>query len=129
MRPEMELQGMRHIALRVRDIARSRAFYEGLLGLKVVWMPDPDNVYLTSGQDNLALHASAESTDGPQRLDHFGFLLPTKPSVDAAYEEVRRLGVPIAKPVKDHRDGSRSFYVADPDGNVIQLIYLPGLSA
>lgn len=119
---------MRHIALRVSDMSRSRKFYVDILGLKIVWEPDADNVYLSSGEDNIALHAAGANFDGPQRLDHFGFILPTKSAVDAAQDELRKKGVPIPKAVKDHRDGSRSFYAADPDGNVIQFIYLPGVS-
>ena len=37
-------------------------------------------------------------------------------------------GVPIVHPFKVHRDGSASFYCADPDGIVIQLLYEPQLS-
>jgi hypothetical protein len=39
--------------------------------MRVVWEPDPDNVYLSSGTDNLALHrAPAGTTSGA--LDHLG---------------------------------------------------------
>ncbi len=48
--------GMRHVALNVTDIAICEHFYVGLLGMKVEWRPDADNLYLTSGNDNLALH-------------------------------------------------------------------------
>ena len=48
--------GLRHVALRVGDIGKSLDFYTRILKLKVEWHPDPDNVYLTSGADNLALH-------------------------------------------------------------------------
>jgi len=37
-------------------------------------------------------------------------------------------GIPIVHPFKIHRDGSASFYCADPDGIVIQLLYEPTLS-
>jgi len=124
----MELQGMRHIALRVSDMARSRRFYVELLGLKVVWEPDADNVYLSSGEDNIALHAAKGNFDAPQRLDHFGFILATKAAVDKAQDELKKKGVTISKAAKDHRDGSRSFYASDPDGNLIQFLYLPGMS-
>ena len=50
------LKGLWHVALKVTDLKRSQAFYEGLFDMRVVWAPDADNVYLSSGRDNLALH-------------------------------------------------------------------------
>jgi catechol 2,3-dioxygenase-like lactoylglutathione lyase family enzyme len=44
------------MALNVKDMAACERFYVELLGLKGEWRPDVDNVYLTSGCDNLALH-------------------------------------------------------------------------
>jgi hypothetical protein len=41
----------------------------------------------------------------------------------------RSQGVEIVQPFKVHRDGSASFYCADPDGIIIQLLYEPTLSA
>ncbi len=58
--------GLRHLALNVRDMAAMKAFYVGVLGFAVEWEPDPDNVYLTSGRDNLALHR-ADDCRGPGR--------------------------------------------------------------
>ena len=49
-------RGMRHVALFATDLEASEAFYVDLLGMTVEWRPDDDNVYLTSGNDNLALH-------------------------------------------------------------------------
>ena len=50
------LLGLRHVALNVRDVRRSVDFYRNVLGMQVEWEPDPDNIYLSSGIDNLALH-------------------------------------------------------------------------
>ena len=36
-----------HVALKVRDVARSRAFYERRFGMRPAWTPDPGNAYLT----------------------------------------------------------------------------------
>ena len=48
--------GMRHVALNVLILEPMERFYVDLLGFDVEWRPDPDNVYLCSGVDNLALH-------------------------------------------------------------------------
>jgi catechol 2,3-dioxygenase-like lactoylglutathione lyase family enzyme len=118
--------GLRHLALRVKDPQASKRFYGDVFGMRVVWEPDPDNVYLSSGPDNLALHR-AEVAD-PGALDHFGFIVASKEDVDRLADEVRRHGVTIAAEPRDHRDGSRSFYCLDPDGLRIQVLYEPTLS-
>jgi catechol 2,3-dioxygenase-like lactoylglutathione lyase family enzyme len=94
--------------------------------MSVVWEPDPDNVYLSSGSDNLALHRDPVS--GPGTLDHLGFIVDTKEEVDRLAERFRQGGVRLAAEPTDHRDGSRSFYCLDPDGVRIQLLYEPTLS-
>ncbi len=128
----LPLRGLRHLALKVTDIARSRRFYEGILGMRIVWEPDPENIYLSLGSDNLALHQTAPgetlSPDPGQRLDHFGFIAETESDVDAVARKMEAAGVPIIKLPKRHRDGSYSFYMADPDGNVIQILYEPHIS-
>ncbi len=109
-------------------MAKARSFYQDLLGMRLVWEPDPDNVYLSSGMDNLALHTAKLEASDAQRLDHLGFILDTRESVDAWQRYLEKNGCDILKPTKDHRDGSRSFYVADPDVNMVQMLYEPNLS-
>ena len=125
------LKGMRHVALKVKDIKRSRRFYQEILGMEVVWQPDPQNVYLTSGSDNLALHELPHESDPgsvSQQLDHLGFVVETIERVKELEKEFQAKDVPIVHPFKIHRDGSASFYCADPDGIVIQMLYEPHLS-
>src|SRR5574341_2092794 len=120
-------RGLRHVALRVRDLPRAKAFYAELFGMEAVWEPDPQNCYLSSGCDNLALHAAGElsthTTDQP--LDHIGFLVATREAVWAAADALRTRGVPIIKEPREHRDGSCSVYCTDPDGNVVQVLFEP----
>ena len=128
------LQGLRHLALRVRDIRKSKDFYLRIFGMKVVWEPDPQNCYLSSGTDNLALHevptmpAEGEAPTMASPLDHFGFIAGNPQVVDTWAAWAEQNGVPIVTPVKRHRDGSYSFYLADPDGNTIQILYEPTIS-
>jgi len=125
--------GVRHLALRVRDLERSLDFYTGVMKMRIEWQPDPENAYLTSGSDNLALHqlaldgASAPAQPGPG-LDHFGFLVRRAEEVDAWAGELQARGVELVQRPKTHRDGARSIYFRDPDGNLIQLLYHPPIS-
>lgn len=106
--------------------------------MKVVWEPDRDNVYLSSGTDNLALHQipaaelSLYATQKGQFLDHFGVIMDTPDSVDRMFDQVHtqveRLGGTVVHRPKRHRDKSYSFYIADPDGNTIQILYEPTIS-
>jgi catechol 2,3-dioxygenase-like lactoylglutathione lyase family enzyme len=122
----MPLLGLRHLALRVRNPQASKRFYQQFFGMAVVWEPDPDNVYLSSGVDNLALHR--HPVEGPGALDHLGFIVDTREEVDRLASRFREGGVALAAEPRDHRDGSRSFYCLDPDGLRIQVLYEPTLS-
>ncbi|MBI4375587.1 MAG: VOC family protein [Elusimicrobia bacterium] len=118
--------GIRHIALKVRNLKAAEDFYCRILGYRVEWRPDPDNLYLNRDGDNLALHRCDWSGEGS--LDHFGILLKSAADVDAWASYLSRQGVALDKPPKTHRDGARSFYIKDPEGNGIQFIHHPPIS-
>ena len=119
--------GLRHLALNVTRMAEMKRFYIDLLGFAVEWEPDPDNVYLSSGIDNLALHR-ADTVAAHGALDHLGLIVREAGDVDrwASFLEAR--GVLIAAQPRTHRDGARSCYFKDPDGNSVQIIHHPPIS-
>ncbi|MEJ2620054.1 MAG: VOC family protein [Candidatus Thiodiazotropha sp.] len=123
--------GMRHVALNVRDMASSEHFYVELLGMEIEWRPDAENLYLSSGPDNLALHKTAvdQFDEAAQRLDHIGFFLATPEAVDEWFEFLNAHGVRMRNEPRTHRDGARSFYCYDPDGVVVQIICHPPVVA
>ncbi|PYU90189.1 MAG: glyoxalase [Acidobacteria bacterium] len=125
--------GVRHIALRVRDIERSLDFYTRVMKMTVEWRPDAKNVYLTSGNDNLALHEIDTPYQAPTAaltpgLDHFGFIVSQPEEVDEWARDLESQGIKLVQQPKTHRDGARSIYFHDPDGNLIQLLYHPPIS-
>ncbi len=121
--------GLRHVALNVVNLETCERFYVDLLGMAVEWRPDEDNVYLSSGNDNLALHRSKQAiAEDAQHLDHIGFIIDSIDAVDTWHAFLDKNGVDIAAAPRTHRDGARSFYVKDPDGNTVQLIYHPPIS-
>ena len=128
--------GLRHLALNVRDLEAMKRFYVELLGFTIEWEPDSDNLYLSSGVDNLALHRSPGPTGGdtsvPARaagaLDHLGLVVRRPGSVDEWAAFLASRGVTIDAMPRTHRDGARSCYFRDPDGNQIQVIHHPPIS-
>lgn len=125
----LPLIGLHHVALSVTRFRATRDFYVNVMQMKVEWEPDEDNVYLTSGRDNLAIHrAPGEPSESNQRLDHIGFIVPTEVDVDTWFQHVKEHHVKIVAAPKTHRDGARSFYCLDPEGTTVQIIYHPPLS-
>ena len=120
--------GLRHLALNAVALDEMRRFYVELLGFAVEWQPDADNVYLTSGTDNLALHrVSAREAGGA--LDHLGLLVKSPDEVDRWAAFLSSRGIAIDAQPRTHRDGARSCYVRDPDGNRIQIIFHAPISS
>ena len=122
--------GIRHIALRVKNIQECKYFYHEILQMEIDWEPDSNNIYLTNGHDNLALHYSEEvsNKNNTNTLDHFGIVVRQKSDVDLWYNHITNNKVSIHQEIKDHRDGSRSFYCNDPDQNIVQIIWIPKIS-
>lgn len=120
--------GLRHLALNARDLAAMKRFYVDLMGFAVEWEPDPDNIYLTSGIDNLALHRGTNVSDVASPLDHLGVIVRVADDVDAWAAFLESQGVTIDAAPRTHRDGARSCYFRDPDGNRVQVIYHPPIS-
>lgn len=126
--------GLRHLALNVRDLDAMKRFYVELLGFAIEWEPDRDNLYLSSGIDNLALHRSpapageTASATPASTLDHLGLIVRTPGAVDEWAAFLESQGVTIDARPRTHRDGARSCYFRDPDGNRIQIIHHPPIS-
>lgn len=123
--------GLRHLALTVRDQAfeATVTFYREGMGMAVDWAPDADNIYLSSGHDNLAIHRGPAQTPGP--LDHLGFLTPDAEAVQDWHARIEAgaeaWGVEILAAPRLHRDGATSFYFLDPAGHKVQIVHVPSV--
>lgn len=116
--------GLRHAALRVKDLPAAESFFVRVLGYAVEWRPDPENVYLTRDGDNLALHVG-DAPAGAGILDHLGLFVPRAEDVDAWEKHLDAAGARILARPRNHRDGTRSLYVEGPEGLVVQIIHHP----
>jgi catechol 2,3-dioxygenase-like lactoylglutathione lyase family enzyme len=109
-----------HVALRVADMERAKAFYIAL-GLQLTWDAD-DWAYLQSplSGDGVALLSPNYKAAGP----HFAFHFDDRAAVDAVHAQLVASGQAVG-PVHDHRDGTASFYLQDPEGNWLEILYEP----
>ena len=122
-------RGMRHLALKVSDVERAKDFYIRVFGMKTVVAAGPRQRVPEFGMRQRRVASRTQLRPGDaQRLDHLGFIVPTIADVEAGYAWAKSIGVEIVHELKHHRDGSVSFYIRDPDGNVIQALYEPTIS-
>ena len=87
-------------------------FYCDVLGYRVEWRPSPAELYLTRGEDNLALHALQPSAEAPRResrLDHIGLLMSRPEDVDAWASYLEEKGLKLDTAPRTHRDGEHTF--------------------
>ena len=103
-------------------------FYRDVLGYVEEWRPSDRELYMTRGSDNLALHAAGLPDVRESRLDHIGLVMSKPEDVDAWAEWLESHGVHLDTRPRQHRDGARSFYARDPEGNRIQFIWHPPIA-
>ncbi len=116
----MAVSRLGHVALRVQDMERAKAFYSAL-GLRLTW-DAADWAYMQSPEtgDGIALLSPDYKAAGP----HFAFHLSERAQVDAVHQQLEASGHRCG-PVHDHRDGTASFYMQDPEGNWFEVLYEP----
>ncbi len=114
------VQRLGHIAIRVQDIERAKSFYMSL-GMRLVWN-DNDWCYLEAGQgrDGLALLGPGYKAAGP----HFAFHFKDRSEVNIIHRQLKASGIEVGQ-IHDHRDGTASFYLKDPEGNWLEMLYEP----
>ena len=114
-----------HVVLNVRDAAKSKEFYTRTLGLRVAHEDlDRGTVFLSFGRTHhdLALFqmATGEPPDAKQPgLHHMAWQLGDFEELQAAYRELKAIGVPVESTVE--HNVTRSVYFRDPDGNRVEL--------
>lgn len=108
------LAGLNHITLAVRNITRSVAFYQELLGftLRASW---DSGAYLSL--DGLWLCLSLDDVDNRRDYTHYAFTL-AETALPAFRARLLEAGV---IEWKQNRSEGASFYFRDPDGHRLEV--------
>ncbi len=132
----MEVNGIAHIQLTVRDLEKSIEFYEPFLhflGMKTLHKV-PEMFYCVGSRTGVAIspadpaHADTRFVQRRVGLHHFCFRARSREDVDGIYEFVKGLGAKIVHPPEEgtFASGYYSVLFEDPDGIRIEANYVPG---
>jgi lactoylglutathione lyase len=131
---DLGISAIAHWALKVSDIDRSLAFYRGLLGFQEMMRLHQDDgslwlVYLrVTDTQFVELFPGGEGTGapGPERTAVNHICLQVA-DVNRAAVALRGAGIAITSGPKLGADGNWQAWIADPDGNRIELMQMmPG---
>lgn len=132
----MEINGVAHAILTVRDMERSRPFYAALLrhmGLVPV-IDAPDYLYCVGGRTALGIRpAPAEKREAAFDQDrcglhHLCFRARSREDVESVHALAARLGARIVRAPEEGAwaPGYYSALFEDPDGIRIEIVHVPG---
>ncbi len=122
--------GLHHLALRVTDLARSKAFYSDVFGMQTLL--EVEDLVLFSGHGfMLGIRASAEQGSGdsfdPARvgLDHLALGVADIASLEQLQRQLDGAGVRNNGVELDAMTGATYVSVYDPDGIAWELYVMP----
>ena len=119
----VKTHGLTHIALAVKDLDRSLAFYREVFGVVETYRSEGFLQVETPGCHDVIVF---EVTDGPVGetggVQHFGFRLVDPADIDLAVREVERAGGTLLSR-GEFCPGEPYAFVADPDGYEIEIWY------
>ena len=117
-----------HVHLKVADLERSLAFYEGVLGFAVTERMGDSAAFLSAGGyhhhiglntwESRGAHAPPQGTTG---LYHFAIRYPDRATLADALRRLDKAAVPL-EGAADH-GVSEALYLRDPDENGVELYW------
>ena len=118
----LNINNVDHLNMNVTNLKNSQDFYQKLFGLKVFeeGTSSSGNAYSIVGLPNkvfLCLYEGKE-TAKKQTLNHFGINIE---DFDQAIESLQKESIPLLYGGVIQYEKSKSAYIADPDGNEIEL--------
>jgi catechol 2,3-dioxygenase-like lactoylglutathione lyase family enzyme len=120
-----------HTGLFVEDLKKMVAFYRDILGFEADWDGGPFASFKVNDGGLFmfdrklfaaAMNQPYSPPKGFNQTMEIGIGVPTKEDVDREFERLTSLGIPslTGKPVTQPW-GQRNFWIADPEGNYIEI--------
>lgn len=117
-----------HVHLKVADLARALRFYQGVLGMELTARLGDQAAFLSAGgyHHHVGLNTWESEGGTPPPAGHTGLYhlalrYPGRKDLAVALRRVLDAGIPL-QGAADH-GVSEAIYLADPDGNGVELMY------
>ncbi len=132
-----EILSILETALYVDDLERARAFYEGVMGLSVLYADERMRAYNINQRGILLLFIRGGTTEPVQTGGglipphdasgqiHLAFAI-SHGELAAWLRNLQSHDIPV-EGTSDWQRGGHSLYFRDPDGNLLELATTPGL--
>jgi catechol 2,3-dioxygenase-like lactoylglutathione lyase family enzyme len=115
--------GLTHIALAVRDLSRSSAFYQRVLGaIEVYRTPEFAQLQTPGTRDVIVLEVTPDRAGPGGGIAHFGFRLTDPADIDQARSEVEAAGG-VVREQGEFVPGEPYLFAIDPDGYEVEIWY------
>ena len=120
--------GIGHVAIRARDLDAVLAFYTDTLGFREMFRLHHDDgslmlVYVRVTEDQfLEFFPNATGEAPPPSNVGYNHLCLTVADIEATLRDLEARGVPLSRGLQTGRDGNRQAWIADPEGNRIELM-------
>ncbi len=130
----MELQtgGLHHLAIRVADLARAKAFYIDTLGFPLVLEREGVVTIINAGGTFIGIRGPDANTPPGDRfdpfrvgLDHIALTMPDAAALEAVRQQLDGAGVPNNGVEDDAVLGGTYISFSDPDGIAWELYASP----
>jgi len=116
----LPIKGVYEIARRVKDLARSEAFYKDALGLEEGLRDARRNwIFMWVGGKSGMVALQEDKGEWPSQ--HFAFTV-LESDVERARALLKEKGVDVSEPVHHEWMNAVSLYFNDPDGHALELV-------
>ncbi len=120
MSKKFSIEKINHVGVSIGNRVASLGFYRDLLGLEVIpHQIDGNTLVWTRAEDGGMVHLIEPQTEG-LRNSAWHVALQVD-DIDAALEAVKSAGIEIMSGPGERHNGQRYFFIADPDGNRIEI--------
>jgi catechol 2,3-dioxygenase-like lactoylglutathione lyase family enzyme len=123
--------GVAHMAVYVKDLSKTRQFYEGFLGFgEPFTLPTKDGtgtrIVFVKVNDHQYFEIFNEADRGEGQLNHISLYTD---SADRIYSYLKSKGIEVMSDkgsVGKGQTGNKNFNVKDPDGHIVEMVeYMP----